>query len=119
MFNEDTQMIYNRWVSGIASSDLKGQTLTVDDLIQKYSPQGSTLAPKNLPYPLDKIFESLADNFVKLSNSKMLCEMSKNNPLIGNKKEKLEQLEQVIDKINQAQKILEETVNPLNKILEG
>ena len=52
MFNEDTQMIYNRWVSGIASRDLKGQTLTVDDLIQKYSPQGSTLAPKNLPYPL-------------------------------------------------------------------
>jgi len=78
MFNEDSQMIYNRWVSGIASRELKGQTLTVDDLIQKYSPQGSTLAPKNLPYPLDKIFESLADNFVKLSNSKMICEMSKN-----------------------------------------
>jgi exonuclease VII small subunit len=49
----------------------------------------------------------------------MLCEISKNNPLIGNKKEKLAQLEQVISKINQAQKILEETVDPLNKILEG
>jgi len=119
MFNEDTQMIYNRWVSGIATRELKGQTLTVDDLIKKFSPEGATLAPKILPYPLDKIFESLADNFVKLSSSKMLCETSKNNPLIGNKKEKLEQLEQVISKINQAQKILEETVDPLNKILEG
>jgi len=119
MFNEDTQMIYNRWVSGIATRELKGQTLTVDDLIKKYSPEGAYLAPKTLPYPLDKIFESLADNFTKLSNSKMICEMSKNNPLIGSKKEKLAQLEQVIEKIQKAQKILEETVDPLNKILEG
>ena len=88
-------------------------------MIKKFSPEGATLAPKILPYPLDKIFESLADNFVKLSGSKMICETSKNNPLIGNKKEKLAQLEQVISKINQAQKILEETIDPLNKILEG
>ena len=72
MFNEDTQMIYNRWVSGIATRELKGQTLTVDDLIKKFSPEGATLAPKILPYPLDKIFESLEDNFVKLSGSKMI-----------------------------------------------
>lgn len=119
MLNEDDQMIYNRWVSGIASRELDGQTLTIDDLIKKYSPEGATLAPKILPFPLDKIFESLADNFVKLSSSKMLCETSKNNPLIAQKKDKLLQLEEVIKKINQAQKTLEETIIPLNKILEG
>ena len=119
MFNEDTQMIYNRWVSGIATRELKGQTLTVDDLVKKYTPDASYMAPKTLPYPLDKIFESLADNFSKLSTTKVICEMSKNNPLIGSKKEKLDQLEQVISKIQQAQKTLEETVDPLNKILEG
>jgi len=119
MLNEDSQMIYNRWVSGIATRELKGQTLTVDDLVAKYTPQGNTLAPKILPYPLDKIFESLADNFAKLSNSKMLCEVSKNNPIIASKKEKLAELQQVIEKIQKAQKILEETIPPLNKLLEG
>jgi hypothetical protein len=119
MFNEDTEMIYNRWVSGIASRELKGQTLTVDDLVKKFSPEGASMAPKTLPYPLDRILESLADNFVKLSDCKMICEMSKNNPLIGSKKEKLQQLEQVIGMIQKAQKILEETIIPLNKILEG
>ena len=52
-------------------------------------------------------------------NKNLMCETSKNNPLIAEKREKLLQLEEVIKKINQAQKILEETIIPLNKILEG
>lgn len=114
---EDFNKIYNKWVSGIAKREAPDNVITVDDIVNQYRNNMEYIAPKNLPYPLDKSVTMLGDIFSKLSEYKSLIHQSTQNPIIGENKKNIEQLKKVWLKVQTIQDILFSLTVNLNKIV--
>lgn len=92
--SEDDTMMYNRWVQGIATRDLKGNPIMMSDLKQSSDTQNYTTSdisspnyklPKQLPYPLSTIYDDLADFTVTYSNILEKLRMGAKNPVTKEK----------------------------------
>lgn len=114
---EDFNKIYNKWVSGIAKREAPENIITVDDIVNKYRNNMEYKAPQELPFPLDKSVSILGDIFSKLTDYKLIIQQSTQNPLIGQNKANINQLEKVWKKVQTVQDIIFSITVNLNKIV--
>lgn len=115
--NEDSSMIYNKWVSGIAKRDLDSDVITVNDIVDRF--RNRSQAPKVLPYPLNYILDFLGEIFVQTANLRRLLQQSINNPVIKEKKEKINAVREINEKMDKVQQIIYSITEDLNKIVDN
>lgn len=116
VLSEDSAMLYNKWVSGIAKRDLQPEVITVDDIVNRF--RNTDKAPPILPYPLDKILDFIGDLFVKCADFRRTLASSVSNPLIKDSKNKIQAIRSLNEKIKKIQDILMSCTDELNKIVE-
>ena len=123
--SEDDKMMYNRWVQGIATRDLKGNNILLSDLKQQSGTQNYTNSdvgapnyklPKKLPYPLDTIYDDLAGFIVSYSNILEKLKRGAENPITKGKDK--EKYDQIIGKFKLIETILKDTVNNFDEEVE-
>jgi len=114
--NEDSQMLYNKWVSGIAKRDLQPEIITLSDIVNRF--RNNNQAPKILPYPLDKVIDFLGDIFVKCADLRRTLAQGVNSPLIKDKAEKIKTVRELNFEIQKIQERLFSCTDKLNKLLE-
>jgi len=114
--NEDSSMIYNKWVSGIAKRELDSEVITVDDIVDRF--RNRTEAPKILPYPLNNILDFLGELFVQSANLRRLLAQSINNPIVKENKEKILAVKEINEKMDKIQQIIFSVTKDLNKIVD-
>jgi len=114
--NEDSTMLYNKWVSGIAKRDLQPEVITVNDIINRFRNRYDK--PVELPYPLDKILDFLGDLFVKCADFRRQLAMGVNNPLIKDNKDKIKTVRELNEKIQNIQDQILSCTDELNKLVE-
>lgn len=114
--NEDSSMIYNKWVSGIAKRDLDSDVITVNDIVDRF--RNRTEAPKILPYPLNYILDFLGELFVQSANLRRLLAQSINNPIVKENKEKILAVKEINEKMDKIQQIIFSVTEDLNKIVD-
>lgn len=115
--NEDSSMIYNKWVAGIAKRELDSDVITVNDIIDRF--RNRTVAPKILPYPLNSMLDMLGELFVQAANLRRLLQTSVSNPLIKEKKEKIIAVRDINEKMDKIQQIIFSVTEDLNKIVDS
>jgi len=114
--NEDSTMLYNKWVSGIAKRDLQPEVITVNDIINRFRNRYDK--PVQLPYPLDKILDFVGDMFVKCADFRRQLALSVNNPVIKDSKDKIQTVRELNTKIQKIQDQLLTFTDELNKLVE-
>lgn len=117
VLNEDSKMLYNKWVRGIATRELQPEVITVDDIVNRFRNNNSQASPI-YPYPLDKMMDFIGDIFVKCADLRRTLAMSVSNPLIKDKAEKIQAVRKLNDKIQKMQEQLFSCTEELNKIVE-
>lgn len=123
--SEDDKMMYNRWVQGIASRDLKGSNIMLSDLLQQADNQNYTNSdigqpdvqlPKTLPYPLSTIYDDLAGFVIAYSN--IVEKLKKGASNVATKDADKKKYELVIDNLKQIELVIKNTVSLLDKTVE-
>lgn len=117
VLNEDTKMLYNKWVRGIATREMQPEVITVDDIVNRFRNNNSDANPI-FPYPLDKMMDFIGDIFVKCADLRRTLAMSVNNPLIKDKAKKIQAVRELNNKIQKIQEQLFSCTEELNKIVE-
>lgn len=117
VLNEDTKMLYNKWVRGIATREMQPEVITVDDIVNRFRNNNSNANPI-FPYPLDKMMDFIGDIFVKCADLRRTLAMSVNNPLIKDKAKKIQAVRELNNKIQKMQEQLFSCTEELNKIVE-
>ena len=117
VLNEDSKMLYNKWVRGIATRELQPEVITVDDIVNRFRNNNSQASPI-YPYPLDKMMDFIGDIFVKCADLRRTLAMSVSNPLIKDKAYKIQAVRKLNDKIQKMQEQLFSCTEELNKIVE-
>lgn len=117
VLNEDSKMLYNKWVRGIATRELQPEVITVDDIVNRFRNNNSQASPI-YPYPLDKMMDFIGDIFVKCADLRRTLAMSVSNPLIKDKADKIQAVRKLNDKIQKMQEQLFSCTEELNKIVE-
>jgi hypothetical protein len=117
VLNEDSKMLYNKWVRGIATRELQPEVITVDDIVNRFRNNNSQASPI-YPYPLDKMMDFIGDIFVKCADLRRTLAMSVSNPLIKDKADKIQAIRKLNDKIQKMQEQLFSCTEELNKIVE-
>ena len=116
VLNEDSRMLYNKWVRGIATRELQPEVITIDDIVNRF--RNNNNAPVVLPYPLDKFLDFIGDIFVKCADLRRTLGQSVNSPLIKDKVDKIQAVRRLNDKIQKIQDQLFSCTEELNKIVE-
>ena len=116
---EDDQKMYNKWVKGIAKQDAPSQVITVDDVINRYRNTLDHNAPKQLPFGLDFLLNQIGDILTKTANIRGDLNRVLRNPVIYQKKHRIDAVEKLNEKIDQIQKILFSTTEDMNNIVEN
>lgn len=116
VLNEDSQMLYNKWVSGIAKRDLQPEIITVADIVNRFRNRYDK--PQTFPYPLNLILDFLGDLFVKCADFRKHLLSSLANPVIKDRKESIEAIRELNLKIDMIQKLVFSCTDDLNKIVE-
>lgn len=116
---EDDQKMYNKWVKGIAKQDAPSQVITVDDVINRYRNTLDHNAPKQLPFGLDFLLNQIGDILTKTANIRVDLSRALRNPVIYQKKHRIDAVEKLNDKMDQIQKILFSTTEDMNNIVEN
>lgn len=116
---EDDQKLYNKWVKGIAKQDAPSQVITVDDVINRYRNTLDHNAPKQLPFGLDFLLNQIGDILTKTANIRVDLNRALRNPVIYQKKHRIDAVEKLNDKMDQIQKILFSTTEDMNNIVEN
>lgn len=116
---EDDQKMYNRWVKGIAKQDAPSQVITVDDVINRYRNTLDHNAPKQLPFGLDFLLNQIGDILTKTANIRVDLNRALRNPVIYQKKHRIDAVEKLNEKMDQIQKILFSTTEDMNNIVEN
>lgn len=120
--SEDDTMMYNKWVQGIASRDLKGNNILLSNLKQQQNSQNYTNSdvgapdiklPKTLPFPLATIYDDLAGFLVLYGNIIEKLKRASDNP-ITNVKDK-RKYSQIITEFEKIQTIIRGGVNMFDK----
>jgi hypothetical protein len=116
---EDDQKMYNKWVKGIAKQDAPSEVITVDDIINRYRNTSSYEAPKQLPYGLDNVLNTMGDIFVKCANLRQTLAFAMRNPVISEHVQRVNAVKSINDKINKVQETIFSCTEDLNKIVEN
>jgi|LauGreDrversion4_2_1035121.scaffolds.fasta_scaffold03389_3 hypothetical protein len=119
ILKEDDQKMYNKWVKGIAKQDAPSQVITVDDVINRYRNTLDHNAPKQLPFGLDFLLNQIGDILTKTANIRVDLSRALRNPVIYQKKHRIDAVEKLNDKMDQIQKILFSTTEDMNNIVEN
>lgn len=113
--SEDNTMMYNRWVQGIATRDLKGNDIMMSDLKKVADTQNYTNSdigypfiqcPKKLPFPLDTIYDDIAGFIIDYSNIMEKLTRSLQNPVTTG--EERVKIQETIKKFKQIEKIVKD-----------
>jgi len=115
--NEDTSMIYNKWVSGIAKREFQPEVITVADIINRF--RNNQQAKKILPYPLNNILDFLGEIFVQCANLRGLLNQSFKNPVIKETSEKIKAIRSLNEKLDKIQNIIFSCTEELDEIVEN
>lgn len=113
---EDSSMMYNKWVSGIAKRDLQPEVITVSDIVNRF--RNNSQAPKNFPFPLQNLLNLLGDIFVQCANTRRLLASSFSNPIIKDDAKKIKAIRQLNAKIDKIQNELFTCTEELNKLVD-
>lgn len=116
---EDDQKMYNKWVKGIAKQDAPSEVITVDDIINRYRNTSSYEAPKQLPYGLDNVLNTMGDIFVKCANLRQTLAFAMRNPVISEHVQRVNAVKSINDKMNKVQETIFSCTEDLNKIVEN
>jgi hypothetical protein len=119
ILKEDDQKMYNKWVKGIAKQDAPSQVITVDDVINRYRNTLDHNAPKQLPFGLDFLLNQIVDILTKTENIRVDLNRALRNPVIYQKKHRIDAVEKLNEKMDQIQKILFSTTEDMNNIVEN
>jgi hypothetical protein len=119
VLQEDDQKMYNKWVKGIAKQEAPSQVITVDDIINRYRNSTSYEAPKQLPYGLDNVLNSMGDIFVKCANLRRTLAFAMRNPVVSEHVQRVNAVKNMNDKMNKIQEMLFSCTEDLNKIVEN
>jgi hypothetical protein len=114
--NEDSQMLYNKWVRGIATRELQPEIITLSDIVNRF--RNNNKAPKKLPYPLDSVVDFLGDIFVKCADLRRTLAQGVVSPLIKDKASKIKTVRDLNKKIERIQQQIFDCTEDLNKLLE-
>lgn len=114
--NEDSQMLYNKWVRGIATRQLQPEIITISDIVNRF--RNNNQAPKVLPYPLDRIVDFLGDIFVKCADFRRTLAQGASSPLIKDNAEKIRTIRELNNDIQEIQEKIFSCTEKLNKLLE-
>lgn len=123
--SEDDQMMYNKWVQGIATRDLKGNNIVLSDLKQQSNSQNYTNSdigapdiklPKKLPYPLDTIYDDLAGFVVNYSNIIEKLKRGKDNPI--NKDNTKEKYNDLIKEFKKIEDVIKTSIGMFEKTID-
>jgi len=116
VLSEDSQMLYNKWVSGIAKRDLQPDIITIADIVNRY--RNSHDGPRPFPYPLAFIIDFLGNIYVQCADFRKQLLASLANPVIKDRKESIEAVRDLNKKIDMIQKLVFTCTEDLNKIVE-
>lgn len=114
--NEDSTMMYNKWVSGIAKRDLQPEVITVVDIVNRFRNRYDK--PAVLPYPLNLMVDRLGDLFVKCAELRKSLVNSFVNPNIRDDASKIQAIRSLNSKINDIQDLITSCTHELNKLVE-
>jgi hypothetical protein len=116
VLSEDSQKLYNKWVSGIATRDLQPEVITVADIVNRY--RNTTDAPKRLPFPLELALDYLGDIFVKCADFRRQLQNSLVNPVVKDNAEGMKAIRELNKKMEAIQDAIFSCTEQLNKIVE-
>lgn len=116
VLSEDSTMLYNKWVSGIAKRDLQPELITVNDIVNRFRNRNKPTV--QLPYPLDVVLDFLGDLFVKCADLRRTLAKAVANPTIGQSKGKIQTVRSLNQKIQKIQDQIFSCTEELNKLVE-
>jgi hypothetical protein len=119
MISEDNQMMYNKWVSGIAKSEAPSEVITVADIQNRYRNNQIYQAPTQLPYPLTNFLDFLGNLFVKSADMRRSLGIAINYPLIKEKNSRIDAIKKLNEKLNKIQDIIYSCTEELNMLVEN
>jgi len=119
ILNEDTQNIYNKWVSGIAKREAPADVITVDDILNRYRNNQNYIAPKRIPFPLDMLLDYLGNIFTKTAELRFsLVKSIERSPIISESEKKVKAVKILNRKMKQIQDIIYSCTEELNILVE-
>jgi len=116
--SEDNQMMYNKWVSGIAKRDAPSNVITVDDIANRFRNDLSGRAPKQMPFPLTLLLDFLGNVFIKTAELRKILVDSLHYPIIKDSERKVEAIKILNKKIKKIQDIIYSCTDQLNVLVE-
>ena len=117
VLSEDSTMLYNKWVSGIAKRDLQPEVITVADIVNRFRNRFDQ-PDKPLPYPLNFMVDRLGDLFIKCAELRKKLVDSFVNPNIRDDKSKIQAIRSLNQKLNDVQDVITSCTEELNKLVE-
>jgi hypothetical protein len=118
ILNEDSQNIYNKWVSGIAKKEAPSEVITVDDIINRYRNNSNYQATKSIPYPITLLLDFLGNIFIKTAELRHTLGNAVTYPLFKKSKEKIEAIKKLNEKLKQIQEIIYSCAEDLNSLVD-
>lgn len=119
VLNEDSQNIYNKWVSGIAKKEAPSEVITVDDVINRYRNNSDYQAPKNIPYPITLFLDFLGNLFVKTSELRHALGKAVTYPIFKTDKKKINAIKSLNEKLKKIQEIIYSCAPDLNALVDN
>lgn len=119
VLNEDSQNIYNKWVSGIAKREAPSEVITVDDIINRYRNGSNYQAPKNIPYPITMLLDFLGNIFIKTAELRHTLGSAITYPLFKKSQNKINAIKTLNNKLKQIQEIIYSCAEELNVLVDN
>jgi len=116
--SEDNQMMYNKWVSGIAKREAPADLITVDDITNRFRNDLSGRAPRQLPFPLTLLLDFIGNIFIKTAELRKILVDSLHYPIIKDSEKKVKAVKILNVKIKKIQDILYSCTEQLNVLVE-
>lgn len=118
LLNEDSQNIYNKWVSGIAKKEAPSEVITVDDIINRYRNNSNYQAPKSIPFPITLILDFLGNIFIKTAELRHTLGNAVTYPLFKKSESKIASIKNLNKKLKQIQELIYSCAEDLNDLVD-
>lgn len=119
MISEDNQMMYNKWVSGIAKREAPPELITISDIQNRYRNSMNYRAPSQLPYPLNNFLDFLGNLFIKSVDMRKSLGTAIHYPVIKEYNSKIDAIKKLNGKLDEIQKIIYSCTKELNMLVEN
>lgn len=119
ILNEDSQNIYNKWVSGIAKREAPPEVITIDDIINRYRNNSNYQAPKNIPYPITLLIDFLGNIFIKTAELRHTLGNAVTYPIFKKSDKKINAIKALNKKMKQIQEIIYSCAEDLNALVDN